>query len=108
MDTPPPVPAPAPPPPPPPPAPGARDEGLEAYHRVADTVGFVPNLRWKDNVIQAVSVAVAAAVGAAIAGLVWRNFLAAAGGAIVGAIAATFITGLVLMVLGWVRAAKGK
>ncbi len=89
----------------PPPLPRS-ESGLENYHRAADTIGLIPSLRWKDNLIQAVVVVSATAAGAAVGGLVWRDWIAAAMSAAAGMILSAFLSGLVLMVLGWLRAAK--
>lgn len=88
-------------------------DSIEAYHTIADTVGGVPNLRGKDNAFQAVFVAVSIAIGGGIGAL-----LALAGGgdwtigALIGGVAGLFggtlLSGLVLMVMGWVRASSRK
>ena len=96
----------------PPTAPGqvqrtSRSSGMDDYHTVADTVGMVPSLRLSDNLIQAIVISVATIIGAVVGWLVWGGMgalLTAAGGMIV----ATLISGMVLMVMGWVRLAKRK
>lgn len=80
-------------------------DSLETYQTVADTVGMVPSLRVKDNVIQAVVIVACTALGAAI-GLARADALGAAAGAAVGMIVSALISGMVLMVLGWLRAAR--
>jgi len=89
------------------PPPGTSSKGSEDYQRVADTVGMVPSLRWKDNVIQLVCVVAGAIVGAAagyfIAG---QEPVGAMFGGVLGLVAALFISGIVLMILGFVRARK--
>lgn len=77
---------------------------LEAYQAVAETIGG-PSLRIKDNVIQAAVVFGSMAVGGLIGFVGWGG-LGAAAGAIAGMILGTLVSGLVLMVLGWVRAGK--
>lgn len=86
-------------------------KGLREYQTVADTVGFVPSLRVKDNVVQAVCVGVGllagVGIGAAVAvanGAEW--YIGAMLGALGGLILSTLVSGGVIMVLGWVRAAK--
>lgn len=86
-------------------------KGLREYQTVADTVGFVPSLRVKDNVVQAVCVGVGllagVGVGVAVAvanGAEW--YIGAMLGALAGLILSTLVSGGVIMVLGWVRAAK--
>lgn len=93
----------------------ARTPGnsLETYNTIAETVGGLPSLRWKDNVVQLVVVAafavVLAGVGAVIGGIAF-GASGALGGAIVGALAGIVVGGLgsgvVLMVIGWFRAAE--
>jgi hypothetical protein len=78
---------------------------LGGYHTVADTVGMVPSLRVKDNVIQAAVVLGATALGASIGLAVGGGMVAIIYGA-VAMIGSTLVSGLVLMVLGWVRGAK--
>ena len=92
------------------PTPGASSRigsGQEDYQRVADTVGMVPSLRWKDNVIQLICViagaAIGAGVGAAVAreAIVWAFF-----GGVLGLVGALFVSGIVLMILGYRRAKR--
>jgi hypothetical protein len=68
---------------------------------------MVPSLRWKDNVIQLICVVVGAVLGAAVGYFVagQEPFGAAIGG-ILGLVAALFISGIVLMILGFVRARR--
>jgi hypothetical protein len=84
----------------------APASGTESYQKIADTVGMVPSLRWKDNVIQAVSIVIGAIVGAAVGWLFGREAIFAVVGAIGGLVAALFISGIVLMFLGWRRAGR--
>lgn len=107
------------PPPHPPVVPGeigeprtSDDDPMETYHTAAETIGFVPSLRGKDNLLQLVAIVVCVALGVAIGiavaitaqGLPWYGgaLIGALGGLVVGALG----SGLVLMVLGWVRTAK--
>ena len=103
-----------------------KPDGLEAYNTVAETVGFIPSLRLKDNVLQGIIVGVGTLLGAGIGFLLARHLggpvlrgirgLVAAvfllGGTVLGGIlglmASAFLSGLVLMILGFVRAAKKK
>lgn len=94
-----------------PPAP----DPLEQYHAVAETVGFVPNLRPKDNLWQAVSAAAGAILGALLGLILMPIFvrdgsplIGALVGGVLGLIAGVFVSGLVIMVLGWVRQARRK
>lgn len=84
---------------------------MEEYHRIADTIGGVPNLRWKDNVFQMLCVGLFTAVG----GLLGWQFLPSKDidtapriilGVIAGLVLGTLLSGFVLMVLGWIRSGK--
>jgi len=94
--------------------PSTGNDNMEAYHTIADTVGGVPNLRGKDNAFQAIFVALSIAIGGGIGALL---VLAGVGGgvdwtigALIGGIAGLFggtlLSGLVLMIKGWIRAAN--
>ncbi len=91
----------------PPPAPGARaqDDSSERYHEIAETVGMIPSVRARDNVIQGIVVAVGTLIGAGIGALA-GGLIGALGGALVGLIVFTFISGFVLMIAGGSRAIK--
>ena len=90
-----------------PPSPSPRSSGAEDYQRVADTVGMVPSLRWKDNLIQGACVVVGTAAGAGIGSLMTREpMFGAVLGGIIGLVAALFISGIVLMILGMRRAKR--
>lgn len=85
--------------------------GVGTYQTVADTVGFVPSLRVKDNVVQAVCVAVGLLVGVGAGVMIatankaeW--YIGAMLGALGGLVLSTLVSGGIIMVLGWVRAAK--
>lgn len=80
-------------------------DGLEQYNRVAETVGMTLSLRLKDNLTQAAIVVLGTAAGAAVGWWQGAGLGAIAGGA-AGMVASTLVSGLVLMVLGWVRRAK--
>ncbi len=96
-------------------SPTTEPDGLEVYNRVAETVGLVPNLRLKDNLLQlgavVVGVLLGAGAGAAFArsrGGVGSELLIGAGvGGLLGFIVFGVLSGVVLMVVGWVRALKG-
>ena len=75
------------------------------YDTVADTVGLVPSLRVKDNVIQGITVVVLTAI-AALVGFVVNGTTGLAIGTLLGLIASLLISGGVLMVVGWIRTAK--
>jgi len=67
---------------------------------MVDKVGFVPNVRSRDNAVQGICVAVASLVGALIGYAIGRDIIAAALGLVGGLIVGTLISGLVLMVIG--------
>lgn len=77
---------------------------LEAYQTVAETIGG-PSLRVKDNLIQAAVVFASIGIGAGVGFIGWGGLGAAIGG-VSGMIGGTLVSGLVLMILGLVRAAK--
>lgn len=83
---------------------------MEAYETVAETVGFLPNLRAGDNISQIIVTAVCALIGAgAGAALPIEGapvYAKVAIGAVLGVIVGVFASGVVLMVLGWVRLGK--
>jgi hypothetical protein len=72
---------------------------------VAETVGLVPSLRWKDNIIQGVVVLVVTGI-AAVVGLLTNGMEGLLVASLVGLLASLLISGFVLMVVGWVRASK--
>src|SRR5260370_34290253 len=81
-------------------------DAKEAYQFAADTVGGVRSLRWKDNGIQAIAILASVIVGALIGFLVSFDLLYTLAGAGAGLIGGLILSGAVLMVLGWFRAAK--
>jgi uncharacterized membrane protein required for colicin V production len=81
-------------------------DAKEAYQFAADTIGGVPSLRWKDNLIQAIAILASVIVGALIGFLVTFNGLFALVGAFAGLVGGLLVSGIVLMILGWIRAAK--
>ncbi|MBI3201900.1 MAG: hypothetical protein HYZ29_10185 [Myxococcales bacterium] len=76
---------------------------LQAYHRLADTVGLVPNIRRKDNLLQAAIVGGGTLPCVAI-GAIWSGGQGALIGALIGLVGFGLVSGLVIMVLGLVRA----
>lgn len=83
------------------PAPERTD--LERYNRVAETVGMMPSFRTFDYIFQGACVVVGALVGAGV-GYAYMQTQGAIFGALAGFVVMGVLSGLVLMVLGWVRA----
>ncbi|HOX05998.1 MAG TPA: hypothetical protein PK280_06320 [Planctomycetota bacterium] len=83
----------------------AKADGLEAYHTVADTVGMVPNVRFRDNLIQGLVIGGGALISTLV-GLVLGGWTGAAIGLVCGLVLFLLVSGAVLMVIGWVRAAR--
>jgi hypothetical protein len=83
------------------------------YDRIADKVGLVPNVRKKDNLYQGFCVLAFAVIGMTV-GWFWdgaaiRDFagdgwpIRILVGALVGLVAGAFLSGLIIMVLGFLR-----
>lgn len=98
-------------------SPAPAHSGLEQYNRVAETVGMMPSFRKFDYIFQGSCVVLGALVGAGIGWFfpdVYGSFfnytmepaVAAILGGIGGFVVMGILSGLVLMVLGWVRALK--
>jgi hypothetical protein len=85
--------------------PEASVSSFETYNRVAETVGMVPSFRKFDYIFQGSCVIIGAVVGAGV-GYAFMDWLGALFGAVAGFAALGILSGLVLMVLGWVRALK--
>jgi hypothetical protein len=94
------------PPPPAPPKPPAS--GMKEYHMVTDLVAG-PNIRLKDNLYQAVAIAIFVVVGAVTGALILENrLLGILLGVVAGLVLGLFASGLFLMVFRAVRDASGK
>ena len=91
---------------------------LETYNRTAETVGMMPSLRWRDNLYQGIVVATCVLLFSVI-GLVlvlngawsvggdlgfWPGWIGLGVGALIGLVIGAFGSGMILMVLGLVRA----
>jgi hypothetical protein len=88
-----------------PPEGSSSGDALQTYDMVAQTIGGIPSLRKYDNLVQGIIVVLCTVLGSAIGyACAWWS------GAFIGAVAAmllaTLLSGAVLMVLGWVRAAR--
>lgn len=88
------------------PASTGGESAFETYQHVAETVAG-PSFRLSDNLIQGVVVIAATAIGALI-GYLSRGYIGALIGGAGMMILSTLFTGIVLMVLGWVRVARRK
>lgn len=86
-----------------------KHDPLNEYHKVAETVGFIPSFRGKDNLFQGLAVLVGILLGATLGLLLtpasWGvpRWFGAVLGAIGGLVVFGVGSGFVLMVLGWVR-----
>jgi hypothetical protein len=82
-----------------------RDDVADVYETVTDVAGGL-SLRWKDTLIQGLSILASVIVGAPIgwliAGAAWGLLV----GAFCGLLGGLLVSGIVLMVLGWVRTAR--
>lgn len=81
------------------------NQGLETYNTIAETVGLIPSLRVKDNLIQAIVIGVITCISVVIGGTVGGT-TGALFAALVGLVVSLLLSGFVLMILGWVRAIK--
>jgi hypothetical protein len=75
----------------------------DGYNLVADKIGFVPNIRGKDNLFQAICVAAFVAIGAVVGGVIGGWPMGILSGALIGIIAGVLCSGVALMVVGLVR-----
>jgi len=79
----------------------------DAYHIVTDTI-VGPNVRWKDNVFQAVAILVCAALGALAAWLIWKGPGEALAGAFAGLVVGLLGSGVFLMLYRAMRHISGR
>jgi hypothetical protein len=87
------------------PAPGDeqdRPEGEKVYNVFADKVGFVPNVRGRDNVIQGVSILASVVIGAGV-GYAYGQGTGALIGTVTGLVGGLILSGAVLAVVGLIR-----
>jgi hypothetical protein len=92
---------------PPPHPPSTSTDSTETYNRLAGTVGMLPTLRARDNLIQAVVVLIGTILGGMIGYFITNHDVrAAALGAAVGLVASGLVTGFALIILGWRRARR--
>jgi hypothetical protein len=86
--------------------PGADEDAFEQYHAIAETVGFMPSIRLRDNIIQGAVVAAGTVIGALVGWITGQSILAAAFGGGIGFALFGILSGVVLMVIGWIRLLK--
>src|SRR5262245_3019195 len=75
---------------------------VDTYQHLAETVGGVPSMRVKDNVVQALTILIDTVIAAAI-GLIIAGLPGLLVGALIGMFVSLMVSGVVLMVLGWIR-----
>lgn len=78
----------------------------EKYQTVAETVGLIPSVRWKDNLYQGIAVGVTGLVGVIVGWLASGTREAVLGGLAAGLFVGFVVSGLVLLVVGLVRASR--
>lgn len=82
--------------------------GKQSYNVVADTVGGV-NVRWKDNLFQALAIFVCLILGAGIGALVVEErMMGVIAGGFIGLIVGLFGSGIFLMIFRALRHLKGR
>lgn len=84
--------------------PKSHGSGLDEYHSVAETIGGIPSLRWKDNFYQAAFVSIGAVAGAVSGWLFANDLIMVLIGTVIGLVLSVVLSGIVIMVLGWRRA----
>ena len=87
----------------PPSRPAAGPASDPGYNFMADKIGGVPNLRKKDNLYQAVAIGLFLIIGVIVGWFVGGGLQGALLGGLAGLIAGTLISGVVLMVIGFLR-----
>ena len=89
-------------------APEARRSGRETYYMVADNLTG-PNLRWRDNLYQALAIGVCILLGTGGGAFLSEDrMVGAILGGVVGAALGLFVSGIFLMVYRGVQHARGK
>jgi hypothetical protein len=74
-----------------------------AYEAFADKIGLVPNLRLKDNALQAVACGLMAALGAGLGLILGSGLTGLLTGLVFGLLAGLFLSGGALLVIGLFR-----
>ena len=83
----------------------SEEKEASTYQTIAETVGMVPSLNAKDNLYQGIFVGLVS-LNSVIVGYFVGGYNGALGLLLVGLIGSAFLSGGVIMVLGFVRAAK--
>lgn len=86
-----------------PPPPEGSGGGARTYNIVADKVGLVPNIRMKDNLLQALATLIFTGIGALVGFLVGRSLTGLFLGVGAGLVAGLLLSGGVLMIVGLFR-----
>jgi hypothetical protein len=73
------------------------------YERIADKVGFVPNVRKKDNLYQGLSILGTILVGMLLGYILMGESMGLLLGGLAGAILGLLVSGVVLMIVGLMR-----
>tara|TARA_B100000945_G_scaffold236796_1_gene192846 strand:- start:1176 stop:1502 length:327 start_codon:yes stop_codon:yes gene_type:complete len=81
----------------------ATIESYDEYQQIADTIGMIPSLRMKDNVIQGVVVSLFAIIGTIIGYVREETGTGALAGLAGGLIVGIILTGVVLAIQGLFR-----
>jgi uncharacterized membrane protein YeaQ/YmgE (transglycosylase-associated protein family) len=82
--------------------------GRQAYNLMTDTAAG-PNLRWRDNLFQAMVILMCLVIGAAVGPWMMADrLLGALVGGFVGLLAGLFGSGIVLMIYRAIRHARGR
>ena len=84
----------------------ATTESYDEYQQIADTVGMIPSLRIKDNVIQGIVVGLFAIIGTIIGYVQEETGIGALAGLAGGLIVGIILTGVVLAIQGLIRFSK--
>ena len=85
--------------------PERSSDAFETYHNIAETLGGLPTVRKKDNLIQGLAILLSTTLGIII-GWISHGTTGAIGLGLGGMILGLVLSGLTLMILGWVRLGK--
>lgn len=88
---------------PPPLPPSHRDPTPAEANQIFQETVIGLNVRGSDNLLQLVMVVIGVVIGGVVGQLAWESVLI---GTLLGLVAGVLVSGIVLMVRGWMRAAK--